>query len=59
MLLSIRDSYILPSNRTLSPFMYGLVLLGCSHSGITLGSGINTLANKLCAAVGVQFDCEV
>jgi len=58
-LLSIALSYTWPSNITLSPFMYGLVLSGCSHSGITFASGIRTFAHRLVAAGGVQASYEV
>jgi len=57
MLLSIALSYTSPSNITRSPRMYGLVLSGYSHSGITFGSGIKTFAHRLGAATGVQASC--
>lgn len=58
-LLSISDSYILPLYVTLSPFIYGFVLSGCSHSGMTSGSGISTFAHKEGASVGVHVVCAV
>ena len=58
-LLSARLSHVFPLWVTRSPLAYGFVLLGCSHSGTTDGSGINTFAHKDGDTSGAQLSCAV
>ena len=58
-LLSARLSHVFPLCVTLSPLEYPLVLPGCSHSGITDGSGISTFAHKDGDTSGAQLSCAV
>lgn len=51
-LLSTSETHVTPLCWTLSPAMYAFVASGCSHAGITSGSGISTFAQRLGAASG-------
>lgn len=56
-LLSTSDSQVLPLWVTLSPCIYGFVESGCSHSGITSGSGISTFVQRDGETSGCQSVC--